>query len=148
MNPQSAIFLRAVRGPVMLITVGTLFALQNFTPFSFDRTWPVLVIVAGILNLGGKSAPVRTKIRYQAQWGPPRPPVPPPTPAPPRPPSSSGEATTSPAGTYRGSAYEATPGGSAARNSENRNPENKETRERPSDPNNPGVYGSGSGATQ
>ena len=41
----------AVRGPVTLITLGALFALNNFTPYSFGQTWPVLLIVFGLLTL-------------------------------------------------------------------------------------------------
>ena len=41
----------AVRGPVTLITLGVLFALNNFTPYGFDKTWPVLLIVFGLLSL-------------------------------------------------------------------------------------------------
>ena len=41
----------AIRGPVTLITVGVLFALNNFTPYGFDKTWPVLLIVFGLLSL-------------------------------------------------------------------------------------------------
>jgi hypothetical protein len=43
--------LRAIRGPITLITVGVLFALNNFTAYSFDKTWPVLLIVFGLLSL-------------------------------------------------------------------------------------------------
>ncbi|MEO8594696.1 MAG: DUF5668 domain-containing protein [Candidatus Solibacter sp.] len=43
--------MRAIRGPITLITIGILFALNNFTPYSFDRTWPVLLIVFGLLSL-------------------------------------------------------------------------------------------------
>lgn len=42
---------RAIRGPVTLITVGVLFALNNFTPYGFDKTWPVLLIVFGLMSL-------------------------------------------------------------------------------------------------
>jgi hypothetical protein len=42
---------RAIRGPITLITVGVLFALNNFTPYGFDKTWPVLLIVFGLLSL-------------------------------------------------------------------------------------------------
>jgi hypothetical protein len=42
---------RAIRGPVTLITIGVLFALNNFTPYGFDKTWPVLLIVFGLLSL-------------------------------------------------------------------------------------------------
>jgi hypothetical protein len=41
----------AIRGPITLITVGVLFALNNFTPYGFHQTWPVLLIVFGLLTL-------------------------------------------------------------------------------------------------
>ncbi len=43
--------LRAIRGPVTLITLGVLFALNNFTSYGFSETWPVLLIVFGVLSL-------------------------------------------------------------------------------------------------
>jgi hypothetical protein len=52
MNEDSANLLRAIRGPVLMIAVGTLFAFDQFSVFSFRQTWPLLLIVAGILNLG------------------------------------------------------------------------------------------------
>jgi hypothetical protein len=52
MNEDSANLLSAIRGPVLMITLGTLFALDQFSVFSFHQTWPLLLIVAGILNLG------------------------------------------------------------------------------------------------
>jgi Domain of unknown function (DUF5668) len=42
---------RAIRGPIVLITVGVLFALNNFTRYGFGETWPVLLIVIGLLSL-------------------------------------------------------------------------------------------------
>ena len=42
---------RAIRGPITLITVGVLFALNNFTDYGFHQTWPVLLIVFGLLSL-------------------------------------------------------------------------------------------------
>lgn len=47
--------IRAIRGPITLITVGVLFALNNFTPYRFDQTWPVILIVFGLLSLLGRS---------------------------------------------------------------------------------------------
>ncbi|PYT32461.1 MAG: hypothetical protein DMG57_01845 [Acidobacteria bacterium] len=44
----------AVRGPIILITVGSLFALDHFTPWGFQQTWPVLLIVLGLLTLLGR----------------------------------------------------------------------------------------------
>jgi hypothetical protein len=62
--------IRAIRGPITLITLGVLFALQNFTRFGFDQTWPVLLIVFGLLSLlqRGAAPPRATQM----------PPVPPP----------------------------------------------------------------------
>jgi len=55
-NPS---MLRAMRGPITLITLGVLFALNNFTQYGFSETWPVLLIVFGALSLlcRGTSAP-------------------------------------------------------------------------------------------
>ena len=48
--------LRTIRGPILLITLGVLFALQNFADISFGKTWPVLLIVFGLLCLGRRPA--------------------------------------------------------------------------------------------
>jgi hypothetical protein len=93
---------RSIKGPVMLITVGVLFALQNFTPYGFEQTWPVLLVVAGLLSLLGKVvAPPPPPANPAAP--PPYPPytwpLTPPTPPPP------------PAGDYRGTAYSQGPYG-------------------------------------
>ena len=42
---------RAMRGPVILIAVGTLFAIDHFGAYGFERTWPVLIIVIGLMKL-------------------------------------------------------------------------------------------------
>ena len=70
--------IRAVRGPITLITLGVLFALQNFTRFGFDQTWPVLLIVFGLLSLAQRSAaPPRATQMPPAPQAPPVPPPPP-----------------------------------------------------------------------
>lgn len=51
MTEDSAALIRAVRGPVLMITVGVLFALDEFSIASFNKTWPAILIVVGILNL-------------------------------------------------------------------------------------------------
>ena len=79
---------RAVRGPVTLITIGILFALNNFTPYRFEQTWPVLLIVFGLLSLLRRST------------DPPRPAAPPPYSPPP---SNPGPEWT---GGYRQSTYQ------------------------------------------
>ncbi len=48
--------LHAIRGPITLITLGGLFALNNFTPYHFSQTWPVLLIVFGLLSLLGRGS--------------------------------------------------------------------------------------------
>lgn len=99
MNDQSRQLMRAATGPIILITVGTLFALEKFTPYRFGQTWPVLLIIIGMIRLlgGGRPRPAR-KFRNapppQAANAPnPFPPIPPqgrpgwqPTAAPPPPP--------------------------------------------------------------
>jgi hypothetical protein len=55
MNANERSTIRAIRGPVTLITIGALFALNNFTPYRFDQTWPVILIVFGLLSLLGRS---------------------------------------------------------------------------------------------
>jgi hypothetical protein len=41
----------AVRGPILLITVGSLFALDAYGNLSFSRSWPVIIIVLGVMKL-------------------------------------------------------------------------------------------------
>lgn len=50
MNDASA-FVQAVRGPVMLITLGALVAIDYAGIYGFWRTWPILIIVFGVLKL-------------------------------------------------------------------------------------------------
>jgi hypothetical protein len=59
MNPYT--LARAVRGPITLITLGVLFALDHFTPYRFDQTWPVLLIVFGLLSLLGRTGPAQAR---------------------------------------------------------------------------------------
>jgi hypothetical protein len=51
MRSSNAPVLRAIRGPIMLMTLGGLFAIDYFGPYPFYRTWPVLLIVVGVLKL-------------------------------------------------------------------------------------------------
>ncbi|HEX3748057.1 MAG TPA: DUF5668 domain-containing protein [Bryobacteraceae bacterium] len=96
MNGNSYQIIRAIRGPITLITLGVLFALQNFTNVGFDKTWPVLLIVFGLLSMMQRGA------------APPRPPMPPPMPMPPPPRYS--------ATGYSGSPYAQPPAGSPPSN--------------------------------
>lgn len=38
-------------GPVMMVTIGTLFLIANYTRFDFHDLWPVILIVMGGLML-------------------------------------------------------------------------------------------------
>ena len=49
--PTNVSLFCAVRGPLMLITLGTLMAIDHAGGMRFSRTWPVLIIVFGILKL-------------------------------------------------------------------------------------------------
>lgn len=50
MNASS--LLLAIRGPVLLITLGLLMAADQLDRMSFWRTWPVLLILFGLFKLG------------------------------------------------------------------------------------------------
>jgi len=69
MNDQSQVLIHAVTGPIILITVGVLFLIDRFTAFGFGQTWPVLLIVIGILKLLGGG-----RRRRDAFYPPPPPP--------------------------------------------------------------------------
>ena len=73
----------AIRGPVTLITLGVLFALNNFTPYQFYQTWPVLLIVFGLLTLMRRAAEPELPPLGPGVYAPPYsyPPPPPPPPA-------------------------------------------------------------------
>lgn len=44
-------YLRAIRGPVVLITLGALFQADQSGWFSIWRTWPLLLVVLGLMIL-------------------------------------------------------------------------------------------------
>ena len=44
--------LGALRGPVLLVTLGLLMAADQLDRMSFSRTWPVLLILFGLFKLG------------------------------------------------------------------------------------------------
>ncbi len=55
-NPN---LIAAIRGPIIMITIGVLFLLDKFTPFQFGETWPVILIVLGVMALAGGGKRVR-----------------------------------------------------------------------------------------
>ncbi len=84
--------MRRTIGPAVLITVGTLFLLQSLNVVDFDRTWPAILLVIGIIKLLQSNASAEG--HGGVLPGVVMPPQPPPTaPPPPDPgtPSASGE---------------------------------------------------------
>ena len=51
MNLRTAAYIQAIRGPVILVTIGILFAIQQAGGLSFGRSWPLLIIVIGVMLL-------------------------------------------------------------------------------------------------
>ncbi len=51
MNNRAALFAQAIRGPVLLITVGVLFALHQKGVIEINRSWPLILIVVGVMKL-------------------------------------------------------------------------------------------------
>lgn len=51
MNGTSYNLVQAIRGPIMLILLGALVAIDYAGIYGFSRTWPVLVIAFGLLKL-------------------------------------------------------------------------------------------------
>jgi len=52
---RTYMLIRAIRGPLLLITLGVLLAMQRFSDFSFQRSWPILVILFGVLKLAERA---------------------------------------------------------------------------------------------
>jgi hypothetical protein len=45
----------AVRGPILMITLGVLLAIDQMGNLSFGRTWPILLILFGLMKLAERS---------------------------------------------------------------------------------------------
>jgi len=79
--------IRSLMGPAVIITVGVLFLLeQTRSGFSFGQTWPVILVVIGMISLASAMAPMDGHISSSTAV-PPGPPsqastVPPANPAP------------------------------------------------------------------
>lgn len=42
---------RGLMGPVILITIGVLFLIGQYTRYSFTELWPVILIVVGLVSV-------------------------------------------------------------------------------------------------
>lgn len=51
MTVDNRVLYNAIQGPVLMITVGTLFALDQYGLLQFRESWPVILIVVGVLQL-------------------------------------------------------------------------------------------------
>jgi hypothetical protein len=74
--------MRKLMGPAMLLTIGTLFLLQSLNVVDFDRTWPAILLVVGIVKL------LQSNASSAGHVGPYVPPMAPQQPIAPPPPSS------------------------------------------------------------
>ena len=74
MNATSSEFIQAARGPVMLMTLGILISVHQFGMLSFGTSWPVLVIVFGVLKLLERMARPPAPAPAPAAYAPPYPP--------------------------------------------------------------------------
>ena len=52
-------------GPVMLITIGVLFLVGEYTRYSFGYLWPILLIVAGLMQFAQAMAPMAATHRHR-----------------------------------------------------------------------------------
>ena len=74
---------RRIMGPAMMVTIGSLFLLENLHAAGFGRTWPVILLVVGAVKLLQGSASIEGHIPPGGSIPPAPPPVPPATPVPP-----------------------------------------------------------------
>jgi hypothetical protein len=77
MNASLYAIVRAIRGPIVLIVLGTLFWLDQSDQVGFGRTWPVLIILIGVMKLIERM--VAPPLPPMPPQPPPVMPVPPPT---------------------------------------------------------------------
>jgi hypothetical protein len=108
---NAAHLIRASRGPILLMTLGLLLALHQATGLSFNQTFPVLIIVFGLMWLLERMVPRPVQVDSfpaplpsfpsahlpdplhvdREVYGIPRSAAPPPPPQPPVPPKPPGE---------------------------------------------------------
>ena len=78
---------RGFMGPVVLITIGVLFLLSEFTHWHFHQTWPILLIAVGLVKVMGSSADMNGHVPPYipgVAGTPAQPTAPPPPPQPPQ----------------------------------------------------------------
>jgi hypothetical protein len=81
--------IRSLMGPAVVITVGVLFLLeQTRSGFSFGQTWPIIIVVIGVISLASALAPMDGHISSTVPITPPPGTVPPTSVPPQTPPPS------------------------------------------------------------
>ncbi|HWZ42256.1 MAG TPA: DUF5668 domain-containing protein [Candidatus Saccharimonadales bacterium] len=58
---------RGLTGPVVLITLGALFLMENFQVLDSEKTWPVILIVIGLSIFARRNASTEGHIQPFAQ---------------------------------------------------------------------------------
>lgn len=53
---------RGLIGPAVLVTLGVLFLLQEYYILSFEQSWPVLLLVIGVMIFLSRTAPMEGHI--------------------------------------------------------------------------------------
>jgi hypothetical protein len=51
MKTRAALYAQTVRNPILVITIGVLFAVQQAGILPFSRTWPLIIIMIGLMKL-------------------------------------------------------------------------------------------------
>lgn len=65
-SSRLSLYLQSIRGPILLMTLGVLCALHQADWVSLRTTWPVLIIVVGVLVLAERlTAPPVVAAPYQ-----------------------------------------------------------------------------------
>ena len=77
MSSAAFALVRAARGPIVLITLGILFAIDQMQGITFRRTWPVLLVVFGVMKLIERLLAPPPPPAVPAYYPPPPPPPPP-----------------------------------------------------------------------
>jgi hypothetical protein len=70
------LLIRRLRGPAFLLLVGVTALLNQWDILSFGRSWPLYLILAGILGLAERAALSQANLEgYDPATGQPRPPI-------------------------------------------------------------------------
>ena len=85
MNARTQLVAQAARGPVLMITIGVLFAMHQAHVLSFGKTWPLVLIVLGVMKLMERvgAPPAASNVGAGPYAGPGYPAAPPYSPGPP-----------------------------------------------------------------